>query len=121
MKQVQFPASLNKMETLSDGSIKLVLETQELNGADMTELFGYRNQVGYVTFTPNRIDHVEVPKEMAVSDDGKSPSQRLRAVLYVAWEQSGKKVDTFEQYYGIQMERILNQLKDRLDHDKNTH
>jgi hypothetical protein len=82
----------------------------------MTELFSYRNQVGYVTFTPNAISTVDVPKENAIVDEGKSPAQRLRAVLYILWEQSGKKkYDTFEMYYSVQMERILNTLKERLD------
>jgi len=116
MHQVQFPSQLTKIETRTDGSIKLTMETQELNGEDMATLFGYRNLVGYVTFTPNKVDDIEVPKENAVADDGKSPSQRLRNSLYVLWEQKGKvKYDTFEMFYSVNMERIINQIKDRLD------
>jgi len=116
MQQVQFPAQLNKIETRTDGSIKVVLETQELNGDDMAALFGYRNLLGYITFTPNKVDHVEVPENATAQDMGKSPSQRMRDTLYVLWQQSGKeKFDTFEQFYTVNMERIINQIKDRLE------
>jgi hypothetical protein len=112
MKAVQFPSQLTKLETRVDGSIKLSIETQELSGSDMADLFAYRGQLGYTTFTPNP-DAVVVP-DAPVEDNSKSEAQRLRSVLYIAWEQSGKKIDTFNQYYAIQMERIINQIKDRL-------
>lgn len=116
MKAIQFPAQLSKIETRVDGSIKLSIETQELIGQEMAELFSYRNLVGYVTFTPNAEVKVEVPEINADTDMGKSPSERLRAVLYVAYEQSGKKkYDTFTQFYTVYMEKIINQVKDKLE------
>lgn len=114
MKAVQFPSQLTKLETRVDGSIKVIIETQELSGSDMADLFAYRGQLGYTTFTPNPEAVVDVP-DVKVEDNGKSPSQRLKAVLYVMWEQSGKKVDTFTMYYEMQMERIINQIKDKLE------
>lgn len=116
MKAVQFPAQLSKIETRVDGSIKLSIETQELIGQEMAELFSYRNQVGYVTFTPNPETTIEVPEINADTDMGKSPGERLRAVLYVMYEQSGKKkFDTFSQFYTVKMEQIINQIKDKLE------
>ena len=116
MNPVQFPAQLAKIETRVDGSIKLSIETQELNGQDMAALFGYRNLMGYVTFTPNAETKVEVPEINADTDMGKSPGQRLRDVLYVLYEQSGKsKYDTFTQFYTVSMEKIINQVKDKLE------
>ena len=114
MKAVQFPSQLTKLETRVDGSIKVSIETQELSGQDMADLFAYRGQLGYTTFTPNPETKIDVP-ELQVEDNSKSPSQRLRNVLYVKWEQSGKKVDTYSQYYDMQMERIINQIKDTLE------
>jgi len=114
MKAVQFPSQLTKLETRVDGSIKVIIETQELSGNDMADLFAYRGQLGYTTFTPNAETIVDVPEEK-VNDNSKSASQRLRNVLYIAWEKTGKKVDTFTMYYDMQMERIINQIKDRLE------
>ena len=116
MKAVQFQAQLAKIETRVDGSIKLSIETQELNGEDMTALFGYRQLIGYVTFTPNPETNIEVPEITADADMGKSPGQRLRDVLYVLWEQQGKKkYDTYTQFYTVKMEQIINQVKDKLE------
>jgi hypothetical protein len=114
MKAVQFPSQLTKLETRVDGSIKVILETQELNGQDMADLFAYRGQLGYTTFTPNPETAIVVP-DIRVEHNSKSQSQRMKDVLYVMWTQSGKKIDTFTQYYEIQMERIINQLKDKLE------
>lgn len=114
MKSIQFPAQLQKIATRVDGSINISLDTQELNGTDMAELFSYRNALGYVTFTPNAVVEVSVPDQPA-SDNTKSPSQRLRATLFIMWSQSNKKIDTFEMYYKVQMERIINQIKDKLE------
>jgi hypothetical protein len=118
MKAVQFPAQLQKIATRVDGSINISIETQELSRMDMAELFSYRNALGYITFTPNLETKIEVPDEQ-VGDMNKSPAQRLRNVLYVMWGQSGKKkFDTFQQFYDVNMERLINQLKDRLDADQ---
>lgn len=111
--QVQFPAQLTKMETRADGSIKVIIETQELSGDKAAMLFNYRNALGYVTFTPNAIDEVEVPKEK-VAHEGKSPSERMRGVLWHLWD-NGDKSLTFDQYYRNQMERIIETLKDKLN------
>jgi len=115
MKAVQFAAQLTKIETRTDGSIKITAETQELNGSDMAELFSYRSALGYITFTPNAESKVDAPS-LRVKLDGKSKAERLRNVLYVKWEQSGKQeYDVFDLYYDVQMERMINQIKDTLE------
>jgi hypothetical protein len=55
-----------------------------------------------------------MPKEDAESDDLKSPSKRLRAVIYRFWEQIGKEGD-FNQFYSKKMEYIINQFKEKLE------
>lgn len=47
-------------------------------------------------------------------DDGKSPSQRLRAVLFVWWEQKGRP-DDFEVFYRMKMEQLINVVKNKLE------
>lgn len=43
----------------------------------------------------------------------KTPSQRLRAVIYLLWQKSDKKVDQ-DEYYEIIMENLIEQLKTKL-------
>jgi len=44
----------------------------------------------------------------------KTQSQRLRAALYILWEQQKKNDIEFEEFYKIQMERFIQAVKDRL-------
>lgn len=44
----------------------------------------------------------------------KSPSQRLRAVLFVLWEQRGSKGE-FEEFYKESIERVIKRIKEELD------
>jgi hypothetical protein len=45
MKSIQFPANIQKVQTLSDGGNKLVIETQELNPDDMSVLFSLKGMM----------------------------------------------------------------------------
>lgn len=55
-------------------------------------------------------DEIHIDKEA----NEKSPSQRLRAVLYRIWEQDPKDYKTFEEYYRVQMDKLVEKLKERL-------
>ncbi len=112
--KVQAPALVSKVATMADGSIKLTVETPELPPTEMATLFELRQAQGWFLFSENTLSDVDIPTEQAGVGDGKTPSQRLRAVLYVLWEQQGRKGD-FEHYYRIAMEREINKVKDRID------
>jgi len=47
--------------------------------------------------------------------DGKTPSQRLRAVLYVYWKQHKQKDIEFDIFYLRYMNRLIENLKDKLE------
>lgn len=113
MKAVQFAAILDGIATKKDGSFKVVIETQELAGSEAAALLSYRQQVGYVTFTPNAVKEVDIPKEDAEVGQ-KTPSKRLRAVLHILWEQRGKK-GTSDEFYRSKMEQIIEGLKEQLE------
>ena len=55
---------------------------------------------------------IEVHKEM----EGKTPGQRLRAVLFVLWKKKGQpEMFTFESFYSTQMEKIIEWVKQKID------
>jgi hypothetical protein len=115
MKAVQFPALLESVSTKKDRSLKVVLSTQEMNEDDMASLFQYRDGVGYVTFTPTAKSDIAVPNAPIESGE-KSPSQRLRNVLWVLWEQRYKQqYDDPDIFYIWYMNKIIDQVKDKLD------
>jgi len=114
--KVALPAIIDGISTLKDGSIKVVLQTRELPPKEMAILFGLRNLEAWAVLSP--VDDISVQDIPVQKPDagmgGKSPSQRLRAVLFVLWEQRGKNGD-FEAYYNTYMERFINTIKDNLD------
>lgn len=117
MRKVQLPILVSGIATKVDGSIKITLETREFKPAEATKLFGLRNQEAWIMIAPNAMTEkdVKLPREKADPAVGvKTPSQRLRAVIYRLWEQSGTGAD-FESYYRIKMDNIIEQLKERLE------
>lgn len=49
-----------------------------------------------------------------MSDTPKTQSQRLRAALYILWEQQRADKMEFEEFYTKQMEHIIEAVKARL-------
>lgn len=47
-------------------------------------------------------------------DDGKSPSQRLRAVLFIWFEQQGRPGEDFEVFYRMKMNMLIDKIKEKL-------
>ena len=58
-----------------------------------------------------------IPEQQADSEGRKmkTPSQRLRATLFVYYTQRIDKSKTFDQFYVEQMEKIIDRFKANLD------
>lgn len=114
---IQIPVLIAGIATKIDGSIKITLETREFAPDEAAKLFSLRNQESWAVFAANEISEkdVKLPTEKADPSIGtKTPAQRQRAVIYRLWEQTKSGVD-FESYYRITLEKIIDQLKDKLD------
>ena len=84
------PSILDKITTLKDGGAKVVFETQELTEGVMSDLFKMRNKLGWLFFAPEGVNEVEIPEDPPTEfKEDKTPSQRLRAVLYLYWKKLG--------------------------------
>lgn len=97
---------------------RIVLDTQEnLTAEQLTELFALHEKVGWFMFLPSEqkaTDKIELPEIHLDEDAGeKSPSQRLRNVLFIYWKQKGSK-DDFELFYRRWMERAIDKVKQTL-------
>lgn len=113
-EQLQLPVLITGISTKVDGSIKLVLETRELRSEAATKLFDLRGAEAWAILAPTEIKDVTLPTERPDPAIGtKTASQRMRAVLYRIWEQNNTSGD-FESYYRSQMEKIIDQLKEKL-------
>ena len=119
-------ASINKVETMSDKTLKLqVFTTRELNPDDETKIMRYRNREGVFVFSPQETGIIEkdiqnLPKFEPEFKTSKSPSERLRNVLYVfytqthEWKNDATHRKAFEDWRIVQMEKFIETVKSKL-------
>ncbi len=111
---LQFPASISKVTTLSDGGNKVVIDTPELPPAEMALLFGLKGQV-WACFAEAEISAEDLDiKEVRLESSGKTHSERLRSVLFVYWNQH-QPTKTFDEFYTSKMTDIIEWIKAKLD------
>jgi len=96
-------ASVGKISTLADKTIKIELHCRELPEAEMAALF-----IGYMSGTEGIT--IKEPKV----EGGKTKSERLRSVLFRYWENQTIKDADFDSWYSLEMEKIINHYKDKL-------
>jgi hypothetical protein len=112
-KTFQAPAILTRIAYLKDGGVSLGFATNELTDEEKVIASRYYQKFGFLLFKENQFKQEEIPDGDA-SDESKSPSQRLRATLFILWKQKGSKGD-FEIFYRAQMENAINRVKKLLD------
>ena len=126
---VVFEGGIDKGSTLADGSFRIFVGTQELSRETMVNVFNLIKQPGYVLISTtainqDQIDAVEKATTNAEFSE-KTPSQRMRGVLYKLWEKTQPKtmngdsgemeyVD-FDLFYKRQMNKIIDHFKTKLD------
>jgi hypothetical protein len=114
---VTLAVEIGSIRTMKDGSVSLTVCTPELSEGQAGEIFGLRNKVAFCYISPREIKDND--KKILDSLDpelkGKTPGQRLRNVLFVAWQQSPDGYKDSESYYKAKMESIINSIKAELN------
>jgi hypothetical protein len=111
---IQVPVIVAGLQTKVDGSVKITLETGELNNDQAGELYGMRNCAAWAVIAPDSIKEMNIPKEEVDPALGsKTPSQRLRNVIFVYWKEKGSNGD-FDDFYKKQLEFVIEQYKEKL-------
>jgi len=113
------PSQLMKFESLNDKSVKLTFGTQELNPEQLGEMGQALQRFGWLAFQDDPFKSEEKGflenLESDYEDTGKSPAQRLRAVLYLNWKQKPEGYEDFNRYYDFRMNKIVEHFKTKLD------
>ncbi len=126
---VVFEGGIDKVSTLADGSLRIFIGTPELSSETMVNLFSLIKRPGYVLISTNHInqDQIDAVEKATANNEfnEKTPSQRMRGVLYKLWEKTQPKSingDTgqmeyvdFELFYKRQMNKIIDHFKTKLD------
>lgn len=102
-----------------DGSFSVRFVTGEKMPSEVMDLHALMGHLGYLYFraaeqlTPSELKELdELDTEMG---ETKSKSQRLRNTLYRYWEQDNKGYEEFKDFYSNWMEKIIIQIKDKLE------
>ena len=126
---VVFEGGIDKVSTLADGSLRIYIGTPELSNETMVNVFSLIKRPGYVLISTNplnqnQVDAVEQATVNAEFNE-KTPSQRLRAVVFKLWEKTQPKQINgdsgnmeyveFDLFYKRKMNEIINHLKTKLN------
>jgi len=112
MRSIESDIIITGIRAKVDGSLGFNATTPELSPEEKVafmELQGINLKMLVVPLDEKNAPQIRVDKEI----DSKTPGQRLRAVLYVLWEQ-GKKDKDYESFYKDRMEKFIEAVKDKL-------
>lgn len=113
MNAITCPVILTRASTRTDGSLGLSFATPELKPDEKVALMELCNKNLKMLLQP--IDEPMTGlKDVKQEFDRKTPSQRLRAVLFVEWQQMGQTGE-FEEHYRRKMEYFINSIKNGLN------
>lgn len=116
-KILQLEGVMTRVSSLADGGLSVLFHTQELGPETKVEVMNRHGRFGYLLFSESLIQPKDVPKKDP-DFEGKTPSQRLRAVIFVLHSQlkeSGKTDLKFEEFYQGQLENLITKYKEKLD------
>jgi hypothetical protein len=116
----QIPAILNKYESKVNGAVKFTFTSQDgVDTALLAKLISFIDNLGYLNFAVRQIeaaDLINLPEpDKTKYDKGKTPAQRLRAVIYLVFKEKGGDDTEFPAYYDKAMETLIQQVKGKLE------
>jgi len=117
---LQLPATVEAINSRVDGSWSLKIGTQELSEEQAAILLKLNRKLGFFLFKASPLeeaDVIDIPESKPEFKGDKTPSQRLRGVLYVLWEQT-KPTKTFDEFYRGKMESVIEWVKEKLNQDE---
>lgn len=117
-KLFQLSGQITSVKTTAAKTLEIRVETQDVatfTPDQVAQLMAAYEKQYWIAFAEQPLRAEEIDTKAEVVERGqKTPSQRLRAVLFVLWEQKGKDGD-FESYYRSKMETIIESLKGKLE------
>jgi len=110
-------AEIGQVSSRVDGAIRFAVITPELTLDQRATILGFHGKNVRIMVEPLDVP-IEEMVEVESEAEPKSKCQRLRSVLYVWWKQSQNgepNPKSFQQFYDIKMESIIDKIKDTLD------
>lgn len=115
---LQFASQVESIRTLKDGSLKVVLETQELNADHKAKLFEFGSEEIWTAFKRVPMDLQDIKVDMPDPEfkGKKSPSERLHDIIFVLWKKKySERYTDFDDFYKKKMNQICEEIKSKID------
>lgn len=115
---ITIAGQIESISTRKDKTLKVTIGTQELSPSETGAVFNLNQDFCYFgikqePFTKDEEDTIDNLK--TDYENLKTPSQRLRGILYVLYNQDNKGYKDFTTYYVAEMDRICEHFKSRLN------
>jgi hypothetical protein len=116
-KVLQLQGVLMRVSSLADGGLSVLFHTNEMSPEEKVEMMQEHGKFGWMLFSESVIQPVDIPRQDP-DLEGKTPSKRLRNVIFVLWRQmkDAKKTQmNFEDFYRGQIESLIDKYKEKLE------
>lgn len=116
MKGILIAGYVEAIRTRKDKTVAITVGTQELTPQKAGDLFSINGQLitAYLSAKGVSQDEEEIIDSIEPELPGKTPSQRMRNVLYRMWEQDKEGYTDKNLHYLHWMEKIIDGLKQKL-------
>ena len=112
------PAQIEGLTSRKDKTIKVTFGTQEMSPNDAAQVFQLNQRFCYIAIKEEPFQHDELNNIDSIKTDleiNKTPSQRLRGILYVSYQQDNEGFKDFMTYYVSKMDKLCEHFKSKLD------
>lgn len=115
MIKLQIAAQIDSVLAKKDKTLSIKFGTQELSAEDSSYLLSLMGSVVWLGLAETVIETLDVPEMIPDMKGEKSPSQRLKAIIYKIWELKTDQKKPFPSYYEDYMFKLCETLKTKLD------
>jgi hypothetical protein len=114
--QISFQAELEDIKARKDHTLAIKVSTNELTSEDTAYIFSMFQKPLFMAIADTGIERLDVPDDLVEFKDEKSPSKRLKSVMFIYFKQkmSGKQGD-FNKWYENYLDELRNKFLDKLD------
>lgn len=112
------PALIEKISTRKDNTLVVNIATNEMSPSKVGMLMSLHNKMGYVAINDEKFTGKQEEAISGLKSDtkiGKTPSQRLRAVLYLVWKSNKEGFETSDTHYEHYLEKVIEHYKTKID------
>lgn len=117
MTPIQFSAQIERITSRKDRTLSITVGTQEMIPEESARIFELQGLQVWIALAETALtnEDLDIPEVLSEFDTDKSPSKRLRSVLYVFWKQNEHRLGkTWETFYRGKMEEIIDLIKEKL-------